>query len=201
MHEHRIFASSVKVFYITSDNLSTNTNKNLINISNHIKEVHEFFRSELIRHGHESRSFLFETDLNDQVVINSIVTNHPKDYYWEDGYRIGREMNIRLDRCPEEIRIFFIDFCVSRLNGFASSCFSNNNAYIFRDRNSKEIKWNKGIIKHEIGHAFGLGHDFSNGELIMSYGKNSSRPQSKISYKSSVWLNNHSSFIFIESGE
>ena len=49
---------------------------------------------------------------------------------------------------------------------------------------------NPTIISHELGHAFGLYHDFSDDELIMSYGNN----RTKISESTAHWLDVYPTF-------
>ena len=50
--------------------------------------------------------------------------------------------------------------------------------------------FNRGLVIHELGHAFGLQHDFSNNAYIMSYGK---RPN-RLSSCSAKFLSTHSYF-------
>ena len=63
-------------------------------------------------------------------------------------------------------------------------------------------QWRSSIVAHELGHAFGLPHDFRSGEYVMSYGHTKigdnwvfvDHPQSRLSAASAAILNQHRAF-------
>ena len=215
---------------VNSPKIHSNKNEDLIKIRKYVKEAQVFFASEMERHGYGRKTFLIDTNSDNEIIITTIKLRNDIDYYNSSYDAIELEIYDRL-HCPHEISLFFINTdnpSNQPVSGFGSirSCdvfnFEGKNsnpkiwvgsrtgfAYIYRNYwNRFEITWYNKVVWHELGHAFGLNHDFSDGELVMSYGYtktengkeylSTQRQRSKISYNHSLILNKHPSFVLVE---
>lgn len=168
-------------------------------IDRQVKEVQMLFSNEMTRHGYKGKTFAIQTDKNRRLVVERVKTDNPLSYYLgQDSHAVMREMGERFgnvyDHSRREIRLFFIDLQGAPGCGFGSGGSPNGSAYVFG------TCWTNEVIAHELGHAFGLEHDWRNGEYIMSYGstegadgewKPVNRPRTKISRGAAGWLNLH----------
>ena len=86
------------------------------------------------------------------------------------------------------IPIYFYDMKHPEYCGHAQGSSSKGYAHIFA------CGWNEEVIAHELGHAFGLPHDFSNNSYIMSYGHRYGVNRNRFSKGACGWFDRHSSF-------
>ena len=156
-----------------------------------IKDVQRFYAEEMQRHGFGRKTFTFETDATGKAVVHH-VNGRFRDAYYD---------NETFDKVTEEIEERF--------------SLSTNLYLISIDTGSEKIdvQWcgtagvhgttgGKAVVPasgncfdwdtaaHELGHAFGLQHDFRNDAYIMSYGSDSDR----LSSCAAEWLNVHRYF-------
>ena len=193
----------VKVFYIESkDNPPTDIQykESIDEINILVREVQDFFASELDRHGYGRKTFsVFEKD--NKIIINKIKAKNNDQYYEDNHYAtISYEMNDLLGNVGHhsrrEIWLFFTSFLSKEVCGFAGPVSVNGKAYVF---SNCYTKW---ALSHELGHAFGLSHDWRNGEFVMSYGFTlegnnqiwAHNPQLRISKGAAGWLSQHKAF-------
>jgi len=126
-------------------------------------EAQDFYRSELERHGYESRTFQLETDKQGNIGFHHIKGRHPAIHYISDTYnQIKREFPFEFKResvvGQNNIHVIFVAG-LDRINntnlgvGFPYSQFhSGGNALIAGNIASFRL------VAHELGHAFGLFH-------------------------------------------
>ena len=160
-----------------------------------IKDVQQFYAQQMHNHGFGRKTFTFETDAVGNAVVHH-VNGKFRDTYYD---------NQTLDKVIEEIEERF--------------SLSTNLYLISIDTGSEmiDIQWcgrggihgtkgGKAVVPasgncfvgahgidtaaHELGHAFGLDHDFRNDAYMMSYGAN----PNQLSYCAAQWLNVHRYF-------
>ena len=160
-----------------------------------IRDVQSFYREEMHRHGFGRKTFAFETDAAGKAVVHHVNGRFTDRYY----------NNKTLDKVIEELEGTFD--------------ISTNLYAIYIDTGSEriDVQWcgiggihgttgGKAVMPasgacfvgdsgmttaaHELGHAFGLDHDFRDDAYMMSYGAE----RDQLSYCAAEWLNVHRYF-------
>ena len=154
-----------------------------------ITEAQEHFASEVQRHGVGRKTFTVETGDNGLPVVYHIEGQFNERYY-QSGQPRGtyKARDEVLENYPDgrhHIYLFVMDLSrkafVSNVGGYA--CASGGLHYADRERNhalggyafipaSGDCSEHLGVLMHELGHAFGLHHDFRQGrdsDLLMAH--------------------------------
>ena len=134
-----------------------------------IRQVQTFYAEQMQAHGHGNKTFRFETDARGDPMVHRVDGQYPDSYYIRnDTYKtvlddeIGQAFDIRQN-------IYFIIFdnssgLDSRDAGGGGGRIGKNGGFSLL---TVEFIW---AAAHELGHAFGLQHDFNDDAYIMSYG-------------------------------
>ncbi len=132
-----------------------------------IKETQRFFADEMERHGFGRKTFQFETDASGNTVVHHGKLDSP-----------GKNIVVYMEGGNQTQG-------VCGVAGASGSEGHKGHATIYC--------WNWKTVAHELGHAFGLKHDFRIGSdnYIMSYGPKI-RPQ--LSHCTAEWLDTHRAF-------
>ena len=160
-----------------------------------IKDVQQFYAEEMQRHGFGRKTFTFETDATGKAVVHH-VNGKFTDRYYDTGTfdKVAEEIEerfslstnlylISIDTGSEKIDVHWCG--KGGVHGTtggkaivpaSGSCFVGDHGFE--------------TTAHELGHAFGLQHDFRNSAYVMSYGDNRDR----LSYCAAEWLNVHRYF-------
>ena len=162
-----------------------------------IKNVQTYFADEMERHGFGRKTFAFEADGAGNAVVHRVNGNFPDAHYTtrlsptvteEIGERFDIFKNIYfiVVDVSHELRGNFCGYAGESLNAvgdrggivfFASGvCFRGHDNQI-------------STAAHELGHAFGLHHDFSSDNYLMSYGDFTGVWKTELSQCSAEWLN------------
>ena len=158
-----------------------------------IREVQQFYADEMERHGFGRKTFTFETDVNGKAVVHHVDGPFTDSYYRQNTAHKVRE-EIREQQFFAFHRNYAVVIDISSERVYGTAC---GEAKASLDRNDKMFVipasgecFNFKVAAHELGHTFGLRHDFRNNAYIMSYGSN----QNKLSKCAAEWLDAHRFF-------
>ena len=131
-----------------------------------ILNIQTFFAEQMEEHGYGRRTFRVETDAEDEPMVHRVVGKHPDSYYF-DGGDYWQDMEQEFDRRSNNVYCLVWDRSTNSVApGVAGTGGGGRNGG--QATVTSEFHWT--TMAHELGHAFGLGHDFRDGRYIMSYG-------------------------------
>ena len=134
-----------------------------------IRTVQNFYAEQMQAHGYGNMTFRFETDDHGEPIVHRVDSQHPYSFYAHNPeVLVHRKLSQMYDI---SVNIYFIVFASEDL-------YQGNDRYTggFGLRNTKNggiagllnnSRWD--VVAHELGHAFGLQHDFRKNSYIMSY--------------------------------
>ena len=136
-----------------------------------IRILQAFFGEQMQVHGYGDGTFRFETDEQIEPMVYRMDGQHPDSHYLDDTQNtVLREVEQTFD-LQANIYLVVVDNSInaigqgSRRVGGSGGRLGKNSGYAFV---SSKFSW--ALVAHELGHALGLHHDFSDDAYIMSYG-------------------------------
>ena len=158
-------------------------------LSSLVKDVQKFYADEMERHGFGRKTFRLETDETGDVVVHHLKGEFPNAHYTRWGAEYD-EVRKQLDTSKKVIYLILSDIRDENpLEFYGHKTFPlanygsglspggdalGNYAFIRGVNRGVETRYvyprAAGTIAHELGHAFGLLHDFRDNRYIMSYG-------------------------------
>ena len=183
----------VRVIYFLAKDRSPQQNIDA-QLDTMIKRVQQFYADEMERHGFGRKTFRLETDTHGNAVVHHVKAKFNRSHYIGDKSldtvtnTVMPEINERFDT-SKNIDLVVVDFgqAVGGRGGLSHGGFALttiNDCYNLGD-------FFPSLPAHELGHAFGLPHDFRNGAHIMSYGP---RDIVRLSECAAEWLDAHPYF-------
>jgi len=146
-----------------------------------IREVQIFFAEQMGAHGYGNKTFRVETDSQGEPKVHRVDGQYPDNHYVNKDLNstsyldpveprvvdeIAQTFNIRAN-----IYVIFIDTDIGKGRGGAGQRLGNGGEALIFPPINEGSTW--GVVAHELGHAFGLLHDFRDGSFLMSYGPGS----------------------------
>ena len=147
-----------------------------------IREVQQFYADEMERHGFEGKTFTFETNVNGKAAVHHVDGQFTDSHYHQNTAHKVREEIQQQFYAPHRIYAVAIDISSERLCGEAKALPVDRSDKMFVMPASGHC-FNLSLAAHELGHTFGLQHDFRNDVYTMSYGK-----RGRLSKCAAEWL-------------
>ena len=142
------------------------------NMKDEIRNAQTFYAEQMHARGYGDETFRFETDAQGEPLVHRVDGQHPDSYYIDDTYRrVYGEIDRTFDLYANVYAIVIDNSTdIIRWNGRSWGGFG-----IRQGRNGGFALATHGfypsLLAHELGHAFGLLHDFNDKAYIMSYGR------------------------------
>ena len=192
----------VRLIYFLPRNLLPQSNIDT-KLDTLIKDTQRFYAQQMQSRGFGRKTFIFETDTTGKAVVHHINGRFTDPYYHtETSSKIMREIDEEFDT-SKHIYLIALDVS-SEVIGGENTCggvgggsWESIDAGVQRrDFGGHAIIPASGtcfsinVTAHELGHAFGLEHDFRSDTYLMSYGT----IPNQLSHCAAEWLNTHRYF-------
>ena len=141
--------------------------KEVQRIKDDIRRTRDFFAEQMEAHGNADTTFRFEADAEGEPIVHRVDGQHPESYFDNNAFdAILGEVDDSFD-IDTNVYAIVIDNSTESVDG-AAGLGSR------RDKQGGVALMPTGYtwvtLAHELGHAFGLEHDFRDSTYIMSYG-------------------------------
>ena len=138
-----------------------------------MKDSQQFYADQMESHGFSRKTFRLETDAIGDVVIHN-VKGEFNDMYYQPPDNAWDEIDNRFDTA-KNIYIMFLDTSIiNKWNPYGSAITLRSNNLIVSKGGiavvpASGLVSNVGVVVHELGHAFGLKHDYNkDAKIILS---------------------------------
>ncbi len=137
-----------------------------------IRQIQTFYAEQMQAHGYGYKTFRFETDARGEPMVHRVDGQYPDIHYLDNTFLTMFDEIEQVFDVRKNIYFIVIDNSIDaigtgggqRAGGTAGSRGKNGGDALVPGRFSFHT------AAHELGHAFGLSHDFRDGNYIMSYG-------------------------------
>ena len=199
-HQQLTHQNAVRIIYFLPKGISPQLNIHA-KIEKIMQKVQRFYAQQMEENGFSKTTFNLETNPNGKIKIHLVQGKFTADYYLEDTItKIDEEITQYFD-ISENVFLVVLESAIDGIAGDTVAVAGLESTYIDGERwhahagtayiptIDNAFDWQ--TIAHELGHAFGLKHDFRRPTYIMSYG---STVRSKLSSAAAHWLQQHRAF-------
>ena len=141
-------------------------------IKREILRAQSFYTKQMARHGYENLAFRIETDSQGEPKVHRVDGEHPNNHYLIDTNSAVEQEISQLFDLRANVYLILIDNSTGRIHrrdrtyvDGVGTKISKSGGYALVGPTS-----NYNLTTHELGHAFGLQHDFRNSSYLMAYG-------------------------------
>ena len=154
-----------------------------------IKDVREFYAHQMKNHGSGRRTFNIETDHSGKAVVHRVNGQFTDTYYYNDDTfrRVWREIHNQLDT-TQNIYLAVVDVGNEQIGDAAGIATTVEDWGGLAAIPASGQFFNHPLAAHELGHTFGLDHDFRSTDYIMSYGPWAWERTTRLSECAAKWL-------------
>ena len=141
-------------------------------IKDEVRKAQTFLNEQMQMHGYDDRTFRIETDAEGEPLVHRVNGQHPASYYIDE--KTGRKNWKYRDEIEQmfdlnaNIYVIYRDIFENDSVGYGLQR-DKDGGYVSVVAGSSN-EWDWVYVAHELGHAFGLKHDFTNDAYVMSYG-------------------------------
>ncbi|MDE0043950.1 MAG: hypothetical protein OXT74_18045, partial [Candidatus Poribacteria bacterium] len=154
-----------------------------------IKNVREFYADQMENHGFGRRTFRIETDRAGRALVHRVNGQFTDTYYYDDEtfLKIWHEIHNQFDT-SQNIYLAVVDVGNEQIGNVAgiATPFGKSGGIAAMPASGKFF--DSPLAAHELGHTFGLEHDFRSANYIMSYGPWEWGRATRLSECSAKWL-------------
>ena len=136
-----------------------------------IRQIQQFYAEQMEAHGYGDRTFRIETDAQGEPVVHRVDGQHPDSHYLE--FTNGKVLDEIVPAFDLHANIYFI--VIDNFIGFIDVSgtpaagvgvdWGKSGGFLLVSE-----EFDRTLVAHELGHAFGLYHDFRDDAYTMSYG-------------------------------
>ena len=137
-----------------------------------IRTVQNFFTDQMEAHGYGRATFRVETDSQGEPIVHRVDGRHPDSHYLDDTHVVYDEL-LKVFNYSANIYLTVIDNSTELIDRLWGGTGSRSGKQGGEALVTSGLGWD--LVAHELGHAFGLQHDFRDGAYIMSYGPGKNR--------------------------
>ena len=158
------------------------------NIQREIQNIRAFYAQQMEKHGHGWTTFRVETDIQNKPIVHEIKGQHPESYYRDNGIQrsIHHELETKFDIFANIYLIVVELVNRNKIDGAdgRGARFGKTGGMVLvpdeywlriaqgeDDGIANQKKTWRNVIAHELGHAFGLEHNFHDDTYMMAYGE------------------------------
>ena len=154
-----------------------------------IRNIQTFYAENMQAHGYQDMTFKIEANAQGEPVVHRVDAQHPEIHYLEGNeHKVISEVEEKYDT-GQNIYFIVLDNRTDLVGVVASGRGGNRGKSGGIALVSDDFDWI--TAAHELGHAFGLQHDFNDRAYIMSYGGNQ---RSSLSACNAMFLSVHPYF-------
>ena len=160
-----------------------------------IRTIQSFFAEQMRTHGYGNATFRFETDTQGDPTVHYVSGQYPDSHYIEETDRVvSEEIELAFDH-KANVYLIVVDNSINGI-GMGNSVYRGVGGRHGKQGGGALVSgsFNWGLAAHELGHAFGLYHDFRDGAYIMSYGSPDSQSWNRLSQCNAEFLSVHPYF-------